>query len=144
MKITITKVSAKLSESQLGNNIYLIEFETPYVSGQAMLYSPATSSALLSASHIYVETGYNDIEDFRFLSESSQSFTGKLLPLSNPCDYEVTGQVEYLNEDIFDVYVENGECSFSIAFDESVPTNLKKGNWVTFKVNLLELYDENI
>ena len=133
-----------MSEYQDGLYSYLIEFESSYVSGQAMLYSQATSSALLSISQISVETGHHDIEDFRFLSNSGQSHAGKLLPLSNQCDYEVTGQVAILFEDMFVVNVENGKCSFAIAFDESIPTTVKKGNWVTFKVSGLELWDENI
>lgn len=130
-------------EYKHGLNRYRVEFESGVASGQAPLYSQATPDCLLPGSQISVETSQNKVVDFHVLSNLNQLFIGRLTPLANSYDYEVVGRVAVLYDDIFDVDVEPGLCSFTVAFEEIGPTKVVKGDWVTFKVLGLELWDEH-
>lgn len=145
MIITINRIDvAHVPELQQGLGSYWIEFESPFACGKALLYSRTTRNALLSGRQIGTEIGQHDIEDFCLLSGPSHSYQGRLVPLSTRCDYEVTGRVASLYDEIFLVDVEAGRCSFAIAFDKINPITVNEGDWVTFKVNRLELWDEHL
>jgi len=122
---------------------YGVEFESTFTSGRALLHSYATPDRLLAGRDISVETSQDRIADFRVLLDQDQSI-GQFAPLATACDYEVTGRVVFLDQEVFDVEVGPGGCLFTIGFDEITPITVNKGDWVTFNLMGLTLWDEHL
>jgi hypothetical protein len=145
MIITVKKIGI-MQESEPKNdlNSYWVEFESELTSGQALLYSRAAADTFFSGRQISVEMSQRDIHDFHVVPKSIQAHLGKLVPLSTPSDYEVTGRVAIIYEDgAFFVDIEPGRCSFALTLDKITPISVEKDDWVTFKVLGLELWDEH-
>ena len=128
---------------------YWIKFNADIVSGSALLAGDEVEEICRSPlpQEIFVETGAKAYENFRLLEES-EPHGDSFVPLPNPGDYEVTGEViAVYNEDngeVGSIRVIVGSCPFDLNNEYLNGVSVEEGTRVHFRVRELELFDMNL
>jgi len=153
MYITITAFLNKPPQSLPNTSFfgYWIEFKANIVSGYALLVPSGVSIEQLRQNpalrHISVETSQKAVENFRLLSDT-EAKSYRFEALSNPGDYELTGEICDLNTQengkIASARVRVESCIFWLTADDISPIKVEEGTWVQFRVLELFLFDENL
>lgn len=115
-------------------------------SGQAMFFSRSFPRVSSDAQTLSVETAWDAVEDLCILSPGRLP-KPRLIPLSTPGNFQVIGEVQAIVVDeetmkpcSFEVFV--GDGRFSLFSEEAGQPFPVIGNWLSFTVVGLKLYDE--
>jgi hypothetical protein len=141
MNITIEKIDRdkviQVSENALG---YVAEFTCPLVSGKAYIVPYGNKDEYLKPGiSISVETSQEKVTQFKIESEFKEHSIKKL---EKDFEYLITGTV-VLNSDNEVFYIEAGDFTFALDIEETEGIIPYKGDYVSFTIHGLSLWDEN-